>query len=47
LHTGEGEPVTDETLREFGLAPENTGCGSLSRIHAVDGADEFFGFMIK
>lgn len=25
LHAGEGEPVTDETLREFGLDPENTG----------------------
>jgi len=29
LHTGEGEPVTDETLREFGLDPENTGDESL------------------
>ena len=47
LQTGEGKPVTDEPPREFGLAPENTGCGSLSRIHAVDGADKFSGFMIK
>lgn len=29
LQTGEGEPVTDETLREFGLDPENTGDESL------------------
>ena len=29
LHDGEGEPVIDETLREFGLDPENTGDESL------------------
>ena len=29
LHTGEGEPVSDEILREFGLDPENTGDESL------------------
>lgn len=29
LHTGEGEPVTDETLREFGRDPENTDGESL------------------
>ena len=29
LHTGEGEPVSDGILREFGLDPENTGDESL------------------
>ena len=29
LHTAEGEPVSDEILREFGLDPENTGDESL------------------
>lgn len=24
LHAGEGDPVTDDTLREFGLDPEDT-----------------------